>query len=57
MNYKPKRNRGGLSPYQIMFAESPQLHFANTSILSAAKRQEMLQNDWVDFDEDGESVA
>ena len=57
MNYKPKRNRGGLSPYQIMFAESPQLHFANTSIFSAAKRQEMLQNDWVDFDEDGESVA
>ena len=52
MNYKPKRNRGGLSPYQIMFQESPQLHFMNTSILTQAKRQELLENDWVDFEEE-----
>ena len=57
MNYKPKRNRGGLSPYQIMFQESPQLHFMNTSLLTHKKRQELLENDWVDFEDEEDSNA
>ena len=57
MNTMPKRNRGGASAWELMYKDKPTTAFVDTSLLTRKKRQQLLENDWVDFDEDDAEIS
>ena len=57
MNTMPKRNRGGASAWELPYKDKPSMSFVDSSLLTKRKRQELLENDWVEVDVDGDGAS
>ena len=43
--------------WELMYKDKPTTAFVDTSLLTRKKRQQLLENDWVDFDEDDAEIS
>jgi hypothetical protein len=56
MNTMPKRNRGSVSAWELLYKDKPTMSLVDMSLLTKKKRQELLENDWVEVSIDGDSA-
>ena len=56
MNTMPKRNRGNVSAWELLYKDKPTMSLVDMSLLTKKKRQELLENDWVEVNIDGDSA-
>jgi hypothetical protein len=48
----PKRNRGGASAWELLYKDKPTRSLVDSSLLTKKKRQELLENNWVEVNVD-----